>query len=104
MLSRTLSSIYGVKVPLIIYLYSKDLFSPLSTQRNSVNKRVQPEINVIRHEYESEGVDELIRVPSRTNLAEPRTRPDYPLTEPLELILFGDCLSIDQTDLGAKTV
>lgn len=40
-LSRTPSKLYDVKVPVYISLYSKELFTPPSTQRNAIDKSIR---------------------------------------------------------------
>lgn len=52
MLTRTLSSICGVDVRLIVALDSKDLFTSLSTQRQSIDKSIRADANVIRYAFE----------------------------------------------------
>lgn len=52
MLTRTLSSMYGADVPLIVALDSKDLRTLLNTQQQSIEKSICADVNVIRYLFE----------------------------------------------------
>lgn len=86
MLERTLSAIYNAFMPLIVALESLELFTSLSTQRNSVDKSIRCKFNVIRHEFELGLLDEITWIPSMSNLANPGTNCDIFLIDALRLI------------------
>jgi len=98
MLSATLSDIFNVHVLLHIVVDSKDLFNTLSTQRNSIDKSIRPDVSVIRHEFERGNVNRITWIPGRVNIADAGTKPQSPLTEPLILTLADGKLCLDLSE------
>jgi len=95
MLAHTVSTNYGTSVALYIALYSKDLFTSLSTQRNSHDKSIRADVNFIRFELERRNVSCFIWIPREENLADPGTKSDSPLENAPRLTLFDGRLSLD---------
>lgn len=85
-------------LPLHIVLDSRDLFTSLSTQRQSIDKSIQADVNVIRHEFELRNVARFIWLPGKLYLSDAGTKPDSPLTEALQLSLANGCLEVDLAD------
>lgn len=98
-LKQAMSTLLGLPIRLIVALDSRDLFTSLSTKRNSVDKSIRAEVNVIRFEYETGNADEIVWIPSRVNLIDPGTNTDSPLVQSLQLTIATDKLS---TDLSAS--
>lgn len=82
------SQLLGIDVPLIVATDSKDLYSSLSTQRNSIDKSIRADVNVIRFEFETMAVNTMVWIPGKCNPADPGTKRDSPLAEVLQLMLF----------------
>lgn len=89
LIAQSYSMILGFQLDLIIVLDSKDLFYSLSTQRNSIDKSIRANVNVIRHEFEIRNVHKIIWIPGNLNLADPGTKCDSPLSPALQLMLFS---------------
>ena len=102
MLKRTLSLLLGLFVELIVILDSKDLYTSLSTQRQSINRSVRADVNFIRYEFEVGNADRICWVPGRLNLADPGTKLDSPLTQSLQLLMFSGKLPFDFLELEAS--
>lgn len=102
MIAHTVSLLFGIKVELIIILDSKDLFTSLSTQKNSIDKSVRADVSVIRFEFECGNVSTFKWIPGKNNLADPGTKPDSPLTESLCITLAEGRLSVDFNDAESR--
>lgn len=51
-LKKAFSVLFGFTVPLIIVIDSKDLYTSLSTQRNSIDRSIRADVNIIRFDFE----------------------------------------------------
>lgn len=87
-IAQAYSLLHCFKVKLFIALDSKDLFQSLSTHRNSINKSIRGDINVIRHELDTQNVQKIMWIPGRQNLADRVTTCDSSLSLSLQLMLF----------------
>lgn len=76
MLAKTLSHPFDVEVPVFIALVSNDIFTSLSTQRNSIEKCIRADNNVIRSDFERRNGSRFIWVPGRMHLSDPGRKPD----------------------------
>lgn len=85
MLARNMSSIVNVRIPVIVALDRGDLFTSHSTQRNSVNKSIRCDFNVIRYEFDGRNVAKFVWNPGNQNLADPGSKIDSPLRSALRL-------------------
>ena len=74
---------------------SKDMFTSLSTQRNSIDRSIRSDVAFIRFEFQVGSVDKITWIPGKLNLADVLTKPDSPLTEALQLTLFPGKLQLD---------
>lgn len=79
-IAQAYSILLGMKMDLLIALDSKDLFQSLSTQRNSIDKFIRADVNVIRHEFETQNVHKIMWIPGKQNLADPGTKAGSPLS------------------------
>jgi len=94
-LKSAMTRLLGINVELIVIVDSKDLYTSLSTQRNSIDRSIRADVNVIRFEFETNSVNEMVWVPGSLNLADPGTKPDSPLTQPLQLLMHTGMIPID---------
>lgn len=91
-IAQAYSTLLGQKIDLIVALDSKYLFQSLSTQRNSIDKSIRDDVNVIRHEFETNNVHEIICIPGKQNLANHGTKCASSLILSLQLMLFTGTL------------
>lgn len=87
-IAHAYSILLGQHVDLIIAVDSKDLFQSLSTQRNSIDKSIRADVNVIRHEFEVRNISSMIWLPGKLNFADIGTKMDSPLTLSTQLMFF----------------
>lgn len=95
LLAKTFEFLLNVQVPLWIAVDSKDLFTTLSTCRNSVDRSIRGDVSVIRYEFETGAVSKMIWIEGKTNLADPGTKPNSPLVSTLQLTMASGELSIE---------
>lgn len=93
-LSKAFSSLLGIAVGLIIALDTKNLYTSLSTRRNSIDRSIRADVNVIRYEFETRNVNRITWIPGNFNLADPGTKTDSPPTQTLQLMLCSSRLPI----------
>lgn len=90
-IGKSLASVYSLllRMPtaLIIVVDSKDLFTTLTTQRQSVDRSIRGDIGVIRFEFETRNVSRIIWIPGKTNPADIGTKFDSPLTDAVAQLL-----------------
>lgn len=65
---------------------SKDLYTSLYTNRDSVDKSIGADVNCLRFEFERRHVARIIWVQSNLNLVDPTTKSNTPLAIPLQVI------------------
>lgn len=63
-------------VGLVIVDNSKDLFTFLSIQRNSIDRSIRADVNIIHLEFETGSADKIIWVPGSVNFVDPNTKRD----------------------------
>ena len=98
-----LSEMLGITAKLIIVTDSKDLYNSLSTQRNATDRSVRADVNVIRFDFETKAVDEMVWIPGRTNLADPGTKRDSALAEALQILLLTGKIPLDLTEAEVRS-
>lgn len=74
---------------------SKDLFTSLSTQRNSIDRSIRGDVGCIRYEFQTGAVEKISWIPGTTNLADPLTKKNSSLTDVLQLTLFSGRICTD---------
>lgn len=62
-LKRPAALLFGIDISIIIALDSRDLYTSLSTQRNSIDNLIRADINVLRYEFETKNVNEMVWIP-----------------------------------------
>ena len=80
---------------------SKDLFTSLSTQKNSIDSSITGDVECIRFELQTGTVEKISWIPGKVNLADPLTNKYSVLTAPLLLTLFTGRLSLDLFTVAA---
>lgn len=85
----------GMKIPLYIVLYSKDLYILLYTCHNSIDRSIGADVNVIHFKYEVGNVDAMYWLSSPVNIADPSTKPDSPLYQSLKLHMHTSVTPLD---------
>lgn len=83
-LAQSLSTIIKRSINQIIAVDSKDLLQPLSTQYNSIDKSILADINVIRYEFKSNNIDQIICIPGNQNVSDPGRKENSPLCDALQ--------------------
>lgn len=68
-----------VTIDLIIVVDSKDLYTTLTTKRQSIDRSVPGDIRVIRYEFEIRNVVKVVWIPGRSNPADIGTKFDSSL-------------------------
>lgn len=76
-------------------VYSKDLFTSLSTQRRSIDKCIRGDVASIRFEFQFRNFENISLIPGRVNLADALTKKDSPLTDAVQFTIYNGRLSID---------
>ena len=74
---------------------SKDLYSSLSTQRQSIDKSIRGDVSMIRYYFETGVLSQVVWIPGKVNLADVGTKPDSPLTTALQHCLASGTLPFD---------
>lgn len=59
-MATTLLSVHGFEVPLITALDFEYLFSSFSSQRNSIDRSIRANVNVIGHDFETGSVPKIL--------------------------------------------
>lgn len=72
-LKTALSNLLLIPVLLVIIVDSKDLYTSLSTRRNSIDRSIRADVNYIRFQYKIGNIDEICWLPGSINLADPGT-------------------------------
>ena len=102
-LARVYSKLFGMQVKLSVALDTKDLYNSFSTQRNSIDKSIRSDVNVIRYEFETKNVNNIYWIPGKLNLADPGTKADSPLTQALQLLLHNGKLPYSFDGLESRS-
>ena len=84
-----------VEIGTQICVDSKDLFTSLSTQRNSIDRSIRSDVACIRFEFQVGSINKITWLPGKLNLADALTKRDSPLTEVLQLTLYTGRIQVD---------
>lgn len=95
-LTGTYAEIMNMEIKLWIYVDSKDIFTSLWAQRNSIDNSIKRDVSWIRYEFQTKAV-EISWIPGKTNIADPLTKKDSALTEALQLSLSTGTVCVDLT-------
>ena len=102
-LKSAVSAILGINVKLLVATESKDLFNSLSTQRNSIDKLIRADVNLIRFEYETHSVNTVVWISGKCNQLDPVTKRDSPLTDGLRVMLYSLVIPIEFTGSQSRS-
>lgn len=102
-LKTAMYTLLGMLLRLLVAVHSRDLFTSLSTKRNSIDKSIRANINSIRYEYENGNADEVIWIPGRVNLTDPGTKTDSLLPQALQLTMSSGKLALDLSESEARS-
>lgn len=91
------------EIPLIVAVDSKDLFNPLSTQRNDADKLICADVNVIRYKFETLYDHKMVWVPDKLNLAEDGTRLESLLLDAFHVMNTSGRLPLQFTGAESRT-
>lgn len=86
----SLQILMETEIELWIAVGRKDLYISLSTQRNSIDKSIRADVNIIRFDFETKVLNRMFWIPGRCNLSDPGTKQDSPLQDTLNLALIPD--------------
>lgn len=96
---KLIANVYKVLLGIDVHLYvvvdSKDLFSSLSTCRTPEDKSILADVQLLRYNFETHNLNQLIWIPGSANPADPLTKRDSPLMDTLQIMLFDGTLPLD---------
>lgn len=101
-LATFLKKLLNVNVHLLVMVDSKDLFESLFTCLTSEDKSIKADAQLLRSNFETHKLHQLIWIPGATNIADPLAKHDSPMNEALQLILFDDTVPLRFTDMQAR--
>ncbi len=102
MIAQAYSELMAMEIKMQLCVDSKDLFTSLSTQRNSIDRSIRGDVSSIRFEFQTGAVEKISRVPGNVNLADPLTKKDSQLSDLLQLTLYKGRLCVD-LDASSET-
>ena len=88
MISHAFSEIMNMNIGVHLCVDSKDLFTSLSTQRNSIDRSIRGDVASIRFEFQVGNVNKISWIPGKINLADPLTNKDSQLTDALLVFMY----------------
>ena len=87
-ITKAYSELLDMEIKVRIAVDSNDLFTSLSTQKNSIDKSIRGDVSCIRFEFQTGAVETISWIPGQANLADPLTKKDSCLTDALQLTLL----------------
>lgn len=93
-IAHAYSELLGMHTGIRLCVDSKDLFSSLSTQRNSIDRSIRADVACIRYEFQVRNIEEITWIPGKLNLADVLTKKDSAISEALQLTLFKGRLTL----------
>lgn len=94
-LAQAYKTVLHMNVDLTIAVDSKDLFNSLSTCRNATDRSIRGDVNIIRHDFETNRISRMIWIPGNMNPADPLTETNSPLSQVLQVMMFSGTIPID---------
>lgn len=94
-IAETYRELLKIDIKTQICLDSRELFTSLSTQSNSIDRSIRSDIACIRFEFQVGSINQITWVPGKLNLADSFTKPNSQLTETLQLTLYSGRLQLD---------
>ena len=86
-MAKAYEELLNIEIGLNIIVDSKDLYTTLSTCKNSIDRSIRGDVSVIRYEFEAKNITAMSCIPGKTNLADAYTKQNSPLVQPLQNIL-----------------
>lgn len=84
-----------MNIELVIMVDSKDLYGSLSTCRSATDKSIRADVSLIRYEFETRKINCMVWIPGKLNPADAITKPDSPLCQTMQLLMFSGTILID---------
>ena len=94
-LVQAYQTLLNLNVDLVIVVDTKDLYDSLSTCRNATDKSIRADVSLIRYEFETHKINRMVWIPGKLNSADAITKPDSPLCQTLQLLMFSGTIPID---------
>lgn len=94
-LVRAYQELLDITMDLVVIVDSKDLYDSLSTCRGATDKSIRADVSLIRYEFETQKISRMIWIPGNVNPADALTKPDSPLRQTLQLLMFSGRIPID---------
>lgn len=91
-------------VPFVMAVDSKDLFNALSNQGNASDKSILADVNVVRYEFETRKIFQMVWIHRKLNLADVGTEQDYPILDAFRLWTVSGQLPFKFTDMESRTL
>lgn len=88
-------SLLDTDIELIIVTGSRDLFTALSTQWQSIDKSIRGDVGVMQYEFETQTFLEFVSIFGKPSLTDISTRLDRPLTSAVNQLLQDGSLQSD---------
>jgi len=88
LLKMAYQRILGLPIDLYVAVDSNDLWETISTCRTPTDKSIRSDVCLIRYEFETKALNRLIWIPGSSNLTDPLTKPNSPLCNALQLLMF----------------
>ena len=97
-IAKAYSELMDMDIKMQLCVDSKDLFTTMSTQRNSIKRSIRGDFSSIPFEFQTGNVHKISWVPSNVNLADPLTKKNSQITDLLQLTMFTAqlCVDLDQ--------
>lgn len=99
-ITKTYSEILDMDIKLRLTVDSKDIFSSLSTQMNSIIKSIRGDMSCLRYEFQTGAVNQVSWIPGQASLADPLTKKDSSLIDALQMTLFTGRLCFNLEDVS----
>jgi len=80
-------TILPIKIDLVVVVDSKDLYDTISTCRLATDRSIRGDIGLMRYDFETHKITKMVWIKGSTNLSDPLTKRDSPLTSSLQLLL-----------------
>lgn len=103
-LTQVYKTLLHAAINLIVVVDSKDLYTTLTTQRQSIDRSIRGDVGVIRFEFEVKNITEVMWIPGKLNPADVGTKFDSPLIPAVSQLLSTGLLpfSVDEAESCAS--
>ena len=101
-ISCALTEIISIQINTNLIVDSKDLYTSMSTQRNSIDRSIRGDVSTIRFECLTGNINRISWIPGKINLADPLTKKDSALTDTLQLCLHTGKINVCLNEMETK--